>query len=90
MLGETASSYYIPPQESRPRDPLDRVLAFTLTPHHSGWTQAPTEVPVFVPEVAVARQEPSGPAPSPPKKRQTRYAKARSIGGYLEFQKGRY
>ena len=90
LLGDTASSYYIPPQESRPRDPIDRVLALSLSPLHGGWTQAPTEVPAFVPDVAVARQEPSGPVPSPPKKRQKRRAKTGSVGGYLDFEKGHY
>ena len=67
LLGDTASSFFIPPPESRHRDPLDRALALGQTPAHSGWTQAPTEVPLYVPHIAPSRQEPSGPLPSPPK-----------------------
>ena len=85
LLGESASSFYLPPPESRPRDPIDRVLALSLVPLHGGWTQAPTEVPVFVPEVAPSRQEPSGPLPSPPKKRYRGSARRLNVGGYLQF-----
>ena len=88
LLGESASSFFLPPPESCPRDPIDRVLALNLVPLHGGWTQAPTEVPVFVPEVASARQEPSGPLPSPPKERYRSSAKRLNVGGYLQFEKG--
>ena len=90
LLGESASSFFLPPPESRPRDPIDRVLALSLVPLHGGWTPAPTEVPVFVPDVAPSRQEPSGPLPSPPRKKnrgsQTRRPYRTDVGGYLQFQ----
>ena len=90
LLGDSASSFFLPPPESRPRDPVDRVLALNQVPTHSGWTQAPIEVPVYVPEVAPSRQEPSGPLPSPPKERSrgkgTRKNICASVGGYLQFE----
>ena len=89
LLGDSASSFYVPPPESRPRDPIDRVLALNLVTLHRGWTEAPTEVPSFVPEVAPARQEPAGPAPSPPRKRGKKSSGKPSLGGYLSFGKGR-
>ena len=89
LLGESASSFFLPPPESRPRDPIDRVLALSLVPLHGGWTPAPTEVPVFVPDVAPSRQEPSGPLPSPPRKKnrgsQARRPYRTDVGGYLQF-----
>ena len=89
LLGDSASSFFVPPPESRPRDPVDRILALSQIPTHSGWTQAPTEVPLYVPSVAPSRQESSGPLPSPPKERSVRKRTRRdaNLGGYLQFEK---
>ena len=67
LLGPCASSFYVPPPESHQRDSVDRCIARSRIPSHGGWTQAPTEVPLYVPSIAISRQEPSGPLPSPPK-----------------------
>ena len=88
LLGESASSFYVPPPESRPRDPVDRILALRQVPSRSGWIEAPTEVPLFVPSVAPSRQAPAGPLPSVPAVESGKGSRKRtSVGGFLRFER---
>ena len=89
LLDDSASSFFIPPPESRPIDPVDRILALNQTSTHNGWVPAPTEVPLHVPLVAPSRQESSGPLPNPPKEKSDGKWTGRSLslGGYLQFEK---
>ena len=69
-LGPGPIKLSLPPPESRPCDPLDRVLVSRLQPQQGGWVSAPTEAPLFVPDVAPRCVATSGPAPKPPKRRE--------------------
>ena len=88
LLGESASSFYIPPPESRPRDPVDRIFALRQVPTQGGWVEAPAEVPSFVPGVAPSRQEPAGPLPGVPAVDSGKGSRKRtSVGGFLRFER---
>ena len=68
-LGPGPVKLSLPPPESRPCDPLDRVLVSSLQPQQGGWVSAPAEAPLFVPDVAPRCTATSGPVPRPPRSR---------------------